>query len=49
VTSTGQPVMFQYMPPGPSESSSLPDSGLSDVNHGRPASYMVHCLITTGI
>ncbi|CAK9227340.1 unnamed protein product [Sphagnum troendelagicum] len=40
VTSTGQPVMFQYMPPGPSESSSLPDSGLSDVNHGRPASYM---------
>ncbi|CAK9273971.1 unnamed protein product [Sphagnum jensenii] len=40
VNSTGQPVMFQYMPPGPSESSSLPDSGLSDVNHGTPASYM---------
>ncbi|CAK9192863.1 unnamed protein product [Sphagnum jensenii] len=41
VTSTGEPVMFQYMPPGPSESSILPDSGLSlNANHGRPASFM---------
>ncbi|KAH9575621.1 hypothetical protein CY35_01G120400 [Sphagnum magellanicum] len=41
VTSTGEPVMFQYMPPGPSESSILPDNGLSlNANHGRPASFM---------
>lgn len=42
LTSTGEPIMFQYMPPGPSESMIGSDGGLDlDTKLGRPASFMV--------
>lgn len=36
-----EPVMYQYMPQGPSDFTSMPDSGLGgDIKMGRPAVYM---------
>ncbi|CAM6097267.1 unnamed protein product [Calypogeia fissa] len=41
LTSTGEPIMFQYIPPGPSESVVGGDGGLDvDTKPGRPASFM---------
>jgi transcription initiation factor TFIIA large subunit len=42
LTGTGEPIVFQYMPPGPSESVAGGDGGLDiDSKLGRPASFMV--------
>ncbi|KAJ7537397.1 hypothetical protein O6H91_11G004500 [Diphasiastrum complanatum] len=41
LTSTGEPVMYQYMPPGPTDQTVYPESGFSaDVKIGKPAPYM---------
>ena len=46
VTSTGEPIMFQYMPPGPSEGPvvQVRDTGFhldAKLGSGKPSLYMV--------
>jgi hypothetical protein len=42
LSSTGEPIMFQYIHPGPSESTDEGGGSLElDVKRGRPAPYMV--------